>query len=124
MNLLYIILGHLFLLLGLIGIPTPVLPTTPFLLLAAFFYSKGSVRFHQWLIHHPKLGPPIGRWQKHGIISKKAKYLAIPAILLNAAFPIFFIDLHKGLKITVGVISLLVIAFIASRPSTDIRSEK
>lgn len=50
MKILYITLGSIFLLIGIIGIVLPVLPTTPFLLLTVFFYAKGSPRFHHWFI--------------------------------------------------------------------------
>ena len=52
----YIAIGHLAVSLGIMGIFLPLLPTTPFLLLAAFCYGKGSSKFHHWLVSHPKLG--------------------------------------------------------------------
>lgn len=84
MKLLYYSVGHICLLLGILGIFLPLLPTTPFLLVTAFCYSKASEPFHQWLITHKHLGPPIVRWQEQGAISKKAKWSATALIGLSA----------------------------------------
>ncbi len=72
-QLIYLCAGWLSLGLGIIGIPLPLLPTTPFLLLAAFCFARGSERWHQWLITHPSFGPPILNWQEHRAISRGAK---------------------------------------------------
>lgn len=79
---LYISLGCVSLLLAVIGIPLPLLPTTPFLLLSAYCFARGSERLHHWLLHHPHLGPPIRRWQEHGAISREAKWLGTVSLLL------------------------------------------
>ena len=68
--------GFIALGLGILGIPLPLLPTTPFLLLAAFCFSRSSERLHDWLVNHPRLGPPIKDWNEHGAIPFKTKLLA------------------------------------------------
>ncbi len=78
--------GGAALLLGIIGIPLPLLPTTPFLILAAFCFSKGSDRLHDWLVNHPRFGPSIRDWRAHGAISRRAK--VVSAIAMVAAFAI------------------------------------
>jgi len=66
-------LGCLCVILGVIGIFLPLLPTTPFLLLAAWLFSRSSNRFHTWLMNHPKLGPFILVWQNGGGIERHTR---------------------------------------------------
>jgi len=72
--------GVVALVLGVIGIPLPLLPTTPFLLLAAFCFARGSPRLHDWLLAHRRFGPPIQSWRERGAISRKAKGLSAIAM--------------------------------------------
>jgi hypothetical protein len=62
---------------GVAGIVLPLVPTTPFLLVAAYAFARSSPRLHAWLLAHPQLGPPIESWQAHGAISRSAKTTAI-----------------------------------------------
>ena len=66
---------------GAIGVVVPLLPTVPFMLLAAFCFARGSQRFHDWLVDHPRFGPAIRDWRAHGAISKRGKVMATVAIL-------------------------------------------
>ncbi len=58
-------LGVAALALGIVGVVVPLLPTTPFLILAAYLFSRGSGRLHAWLVDHPTFGPPIRHWREH-----------------------------------------------------------
>ncbi|MEL0022405.1 MAG: YbaN family protein, partial [Rickettsiales bacterium] len=62
---------------GLIGIVVPGLPTTVFLLMAAWAFSRSSERFQNWLLAHPRLGPPVIAWRERGAIPARAKILAV-----------------------------------------------
>ncbi|WP_264480687.1 YbaN family protein [Psychrobacter sp. I-STPA6b] len=73
---LFLFLGTLFFALGMIGVVLPVLPTTPFVLLAAACWAKGSDRFHQWLINHKVFGKMVTDWQQKRAIPRYGKYLA------------------------------------------------
>lgn len=70
--------------LGIMGIVLPILPTTPLVLLAAFCFSRGSPRFHGWLLAHPRFGPMIDDWQANGAIHPRAKRAAL--VMMTAAF--------------------------------------
>ncbi len=73
---LWVAAGWLALLLGAIGVLMPVLPTTPFVLLAAFLFGKGSPRLRGWLLRHRLFGPIIADWEANGIIPVPVKWLA------------------------------------------------
>lgn len=61
---------------GIVGIFLPVLPTTPFVLLAAFCFSRGSVAWERWLLAHPRFGPMVHHWREDRSIPLRAKQLA------------------------------------------------
>lgn len=114
----YFALGWLSVVIGVIGIVTPLLPSTPFLLLAAGCFARSSDRFHHWLMTHPRLSRPILDWQKDGVIRKPAKIIATVFIVINAAFPLFIIQKIPGpLRLIVALVMLAVLTFIWSRPS-------
>ncbi len=113
---LWALAGGIALILGLIGIPLPLLPTTPFLLLAAFCFSQSSEKLHNWLMTHPKLSPPIKDWQRHGAISYKAKFMA--AISMGAALLIsYFLNVPLYIILIQVVVLICVCVFLFSRPS-------
>lgn len=101
--------------LGMAGAFLPLLPTVPFMLLAAFFFARSSERLHGWLLEHRVFGPPIVEWNERRAISPKAKRYATISVLL-----VFMLSLVTGLRITIlivqGLILLVVLAFIWSRP--------
>jgi uncharacterized membrane protein YbaN (DUF454 family) len=111
----WFLLGLVALGLGMAGLVLPLLPTTPFLLLAAWGFSRSSPRFHSWLIGHPRLGPPILDWQTHRAISRRAKGIAMIAI---AATPLVSLGLGvPGAVIAIQIVVLTAVsAFILTRP--------
>lgn len=115
MRLLWLLLGGLFLGLGLLGVVLPVLPTTPFLLLAAGCFAKSSPRLHGWLLAHPVFGPPIRNWEENGAISRRAKRLAVGSMAAVVA-----VSVVAGLSWKVLLPQVLLIAvgsaFVLTRP--------
>lgn len=113
---LWLLLGLTSTALGLVGLVLPLLPTTPFLLLSAYGFSRSSPRLHTWLTTHPRLGPPLRDWQTHRAISHRAKALALGA--MAAAFAVS-LALGVGAPL-LGVQALVLTAvatFILTRPS-------
>lgn len=112
---LWLALGVVSAAVGAVGIAVPLLPTTPFLLVAAFSFSKSSPRLSVWLDDHPLLGPPVRDWRAAGAISTGAKAVAFGAMLtsLLAAYGV-------GLSTPALVVQAMVLAiaalFVATRP--------
>ena len=115
-RLLWLATGLLTLALGIAGVFLPLLPTTPFLLLAAFCFAKSSDRLHRWLVGHPRLGPPIAAWRDHGAISRRAKVLA--GVALAATFAISLaLDLPLWALAAQGVVLAAAALFLFTRPA-------
>ena len=116
MKYLWIIAGWLSLGLGTAGIVLPLLPTTPFLLLAAFCFARGSARLHHWLTSHPRFGPPIKDWNRYGAIKKRTKIYALGAMVIVVLLgmivqlPWYALALQSGILLIVGI-------FIWTRPT-------
>jgi uncharacterized protein len=114
----FMLAGTLALVLGVVGIFVPVLPTVPFLLLTAFCYAKASPRCHAWLINHKTLGPPIRRWNESKSISKRAKVAAILMIVISSTSSILFLLTTLWLKVLVALVCTSVIVFLVSLPTS------
>ncbi len=107
--------GVLAVIFGMIGAVMPLLPTVPFLLLAAFCFARSSERLHAWLLQHPRLGPPIREWQQRGAISRRAKWLAIGSILATFGISVI-IGLRPLILLIQGLTLTGVALFIWTRP--------
>lgn len=101
--------------LGVIGIFLPIVPTVPFLLLAAFCFARGSDRLHRWLLNHNIFGPPIRDWQARGAIGRRIKLVA--SLSMAAGFGVAaYLDLPVFVLAVQAAIMLSVAVFIWSRP--------
>lgn len=84
-----VVAGWLSLALGIIGLFLPLLPTTPFLLLSAACFSRGSERCERWLLNHPQLGPAIHNWRAYRALSIRAKQMATLTMCLGSALALY-----------------------------------
>lgn len=111
----YLITGLFALLLGGIGLFVPLLPTVPFVILAAFCFARSSSRLEQWLVGHQRFGPHILAWRSRGAISPPGKRAAVFAFAASAAAGLAFLALPWSL---VPVAAALVGgSWILSRPN-------
>ncbi len=104
--------GWLCVCLGVIGAFLPVMPTTIFLILALWAFSRSSARFHHWLYSHPRLGRPLRAWHAHRVIPIPAKCLALTMMTAGLLFVIFFVAEGWALSLGLGAVA----AYIVTRP--------
>lgn len=116
MKALWLSLGLLATACGIVGIALPLVPTTPFLLLAAFAFARSSPRLHTWLVAHPRLGRPINDWRRHRAISRRTKFLAL--VLMAASLVISIaVGVNKWMILAQATALAGAAAFVLSRPS-------
>lgn len=106
------ILGTMFLLVGILGVVLPLLPATPFLLLASACYVRGSTTLHNWLMSHRYLGPYITNIKDKRGMPIKAKIITIAVLWVSLLFSMYRVDsllLDSTLLIVgIGVTTLIV----------------
>ena len=113
---LWLSIGFASLVLAVVGVVLPLLPTTPFLLLAALAFARSSPKWHAWLVNHPRFGPPIRDWNREGAISRRAK---IAGVLTMAAVLALSVVLNVNATVLTiqAVVLVAAAAFIVSRPT-------
>jgi uncharacterized membrane protein YbaN (DUF454 family) len=116
----FAVLAYLFVGLALLGLVVPGLPTTPFVLLAAWAASKGSRRVHDWLHEHPRLGPALADWREERAVSTRAKALAVG--FLAASWAIMYWRGTSGWLLgMLAVLFVVVGGFVVSRARPSVR---
>ncbi len=108
--------GWIMVAVGIVGIFLPVLPTTPFMILAAALFARSSPRFEQWLLDHPRYGKPLLDWRRQGAISRPAKITSVSLMAVSYGIVLFAGPPMVWLKLTIGVVLLACAAFVLSRP--------
>ena len=116
-KLVFISLGTISLALGIIGIFVPLLPTTPFLLLTAYLYSKGSKRLYYWLLNNKYFGEYIKRYKEGKGITLKTKIISIATLWITILTSIFFFVESIVISIILGIIAIGVTYHLASKPT-------
>ncbi len=109
--------GWVSLSLGFVGAFLPVLPTTPFVILAAYCFSKSSGRLHQWLLSRPRWGGLIRDWEQYGGIGKRAKITATVLIVALFSYTLIGVTMLVPIKGVLVVIGASVLLFIWTRPT-------
>ena len=115
----FLALGTLALVLGVIGIFLPLLPTTPFVLLAAACYARGSRRFHEWLLAQRTFGPIVHEWERHRSIPYRTKVTAVVLMSLTLGTSIVFFVKPMWLKVALAVMGVGLAVWMYRMPSRD-----
>lgn len=113
----YFILGCLFFSIGFVGVFVPVLPTTPFMLLALWGFSRSSLRFHHWLYTHKLFGPPLQQWHNYKVIPPLAKFIALFFISISLIYMVFFLALPLWGYLIISTTMISGLWFIMTKPS-------
>ncbi len=106
---LLIIIGLLFVGIGVIGIIVPGLPTTIFLIIAAGCFARSSPCLHAWLMSHPWFGSTLYHWQESKSIPRKAKIIALIMMGVAAIYTCFVIE---SITVRIFIVSLMIIPVI------------
>lgn len=101
--------------LGVVGAFVPVLPTVPFLLLAAWAGSKGWPALEAWLLAHPRHGPAIRRWRDHRAVPRRAKWLASATMSVSVVL-VLLSGAHWALKLGMVAFLAAVAGWLWRRP--------
>ena len=111
--------GFLFVGIAAIGVVVPVLPTTPFLLLAAACFARSSPRFYRWLLEHPSFGPLVREWREHRSIPYRTKLFAIALMSGTLAASIVFFVRNAYLQGALAALGAALAAWLYRIPSRD-----
>ncbi len=123
---LYLALGFISLALGIIGAFLPLLPTTIFIIIAAYCFGQSSERLEAKILAHPKLGPPVVAWRREGAISTRAKIAACTGMALG--YVVFHFTggaslLWRGLA-AAGLIASALFVVTRPRPTAEREAEQ
>lgn len=112
----WLFVGCVSLSLGALGIALPLLPTTPFILVAAFAFSRSSNRLHDWLVNHDVFGSLIDNWHRHGAISKRAKAVSVASMVVLLAISLAMAVPVPAMILQIAVLGAVAL-FILTRPA-------
>jgi len=110
-----LLVGVVSLILGALGVILPLLPTTPFILLAAFAFANSSEKMHQWLLDHNVFGPLIDDWRRYGSIRRSAKVATVISVIAILGIS-YWLNVPSWVIARQALVLTGVLAFVLSRP--------
>lgn len=116
MRILWLCIGWFTLILGVIGVALPIMPTVPFLLVAAWAFSQSSPELRAKIINNPKYGPAVRAWQERGVIALPAKLWAVSAMSAGVGLS-WWLGLDHRLVLAQAVVCAAISIFVVTRPS-------
>jgi hypothetical protein len=111
--------GWLFVVLGVLGAVLPVLPTTPFILLAAACFARSSQRFYDWLLANRVFGPLIRDWRAHRTIPNRARWTGIAMIVVFLGSSVVFFVEHPAVRAVLVAIGIGLVVFLYRLPTRE-----
>jgi len=103
--------------LGIAGIILPLLPTTPFMLLAAACFARSSARFHAWLLAHPLFGATVREWEEHRSVRRRTKWIAILTMAITLGVSIVFFVPYRPVQFALALFGLVLAVYLWRLPS-------
>lgn len=109
------LLGFLFVGIAVLGVILPLLPTTPFVLLAAACFARSSEKWHRWMLANKIFGPMIRNWEQNKCISCRVKLIAIISMILVGGYSVLFAvestqaKVFGGLFVSLGLLTVSII---------------
>jgi hypothetical protein len=100
-----------FVILGVIGLFLPVMPTVPFLVVAAWCASRSSPRLHRWLLSHPRFGHLLTDWYEAGIVPRRAKWITT-AMMAGSSVSMLVVAPQRYLPVVLGIIAIMAIVLL------------
>ncbi len=119
LRLLFLALGGMFVAFGVAGIFLPLLPTTPFLLLAAACLARSSERFYRWLLDHPVFGTTVRAWREHRSLPRRTKWIAIVTMAGTLSLSILLFVSQPALQIALALFGVALAVYLYRIPSRD-----
>ena len=113
---LWLIAGWLSLGLGMLGLLLPLLPTTPFVLLAAWCFARGSKKWHQWLLENPYAGPQLRLWQEERGLAPRVKQRAIVVFVLGFGASLLLLPIEWPLHLWPLAFGCALLVFLVRLP--------
>jgi uncharacterized membrane protein YbaN (DUF454 family) len=104
--------------LGLLGAVLPLLPTTPFVLVASACFARSSPKLDAWLHEHEVLGPPLNAWEEHRALPRRAKVTAIAVLWISIPVSAYLVG-HWPARVVLGLVLVVATALLARVPTLN-----